>query len=171
MVTKSKRPASSPSIKRLAAHKRATSPSVAEPAPSIAAEPSKPNLLRAGLKALGNVRNDVVQQQSRVFEAILGIDPAQGWSGLMKRDGAQNRPVQEAVGLRKFEAVFDQRVANALERIGMPSMKSVKALEKEVAALRDEVADLRSQLRARADAKRSSGKTEPRTGTASRRKP
>src|SRR6185369_12119429 len=31
-------------------------------------------LLRAGLKALGEVRDDVVVRQSRIFEALLGID-------------------------------------------------------------------------------------------------
>src|ERR1700716_1069844 len=107
MVTKTKRPASSASTaasKRAPTRKRATPSSVAEtasaqgagPIPSAPAEPAKPNLLRAGLQALGNVRNDVVQHQSRVFEAILGIDPGQGWSGLMKRDTAAAKVIEKA---------------------------------------------------------------------------
>jgi hypothetical protein len=173
MVTKTKRPATVAPSKRPAASKRARVTSVddatrasviahdAEPQPATVTEAAKPNLLRAGLKALGNVGNDVVQHQSRVFEAILGIDPSQAWSGLLKRDGVGAKPAQDAatamaaepVGLRKFEAVFDQRVASALERIGMPSLKAVKALEREVAsmgrevaALREEVAALKSEL-------------------------
>ena len=37
------------------------------PAKPAASEPVQPNLLRAGLKALGNARDEVVQRQSRVF--------------------------------------------------------------------------------------------------------
>lgn len=114
-------------------------------APDAAAAPGKPNLLRAGLKALGNVRDDVVQQRSRVFEAILGIDPSQRWANLIKRDAA----APEALDQRKFEAVFDQRVASALARIGMPSIEALQALKDEVAALRVEVRSLKSARRQR----------------------
>jgi hypothetical protein len=130
--------------KRAAANKQPVESNKTEAPAKSSPEPSKPNLLRAGLKALGNVRDDVVQHQSRVFEAILGIDPGQGWSGLIKRDSAAGKAAQEALGVRKFEAVFDQRVASALERLGMPSVDAFKALEREVAALRDEVAMLKS---------------------------
>lgn len=123
--------------KRSAPRKRA-----AEPDPA----PTKASPLRAGLKALGKVRDDVVQHQSRVFEAILGIEPGAGWSGLVKRDTAAARLAQEALGLRKFEAVFDQRVASALERMGMPTIEALQALGDEVAALRAEVAALRARL-------------------------
>ena len=102
------------------------------------------NPLRAGLKVLGKVRDDVVQHQSRVFEAILGIEPGAGWSGLVKRDAGSARSAQEALGLRKFEAVFDQRVASALERLGMPSLEALQGLGDELAALRAEVAALKT---------------------------
>ena len=119
------------------------------PPPDAAPPPGKPNLLRAGLKALGTVRDDVVHRQSRVFESILGIDPAQAWSGLGRVDAAARKAAQEAFGLNKFEAVFDQRVLHALERMGMPSVK-------ELHALRDEVASLKAELRSlKAAAKRS----------------
>jgi Poly(hydroxyalcanoate) granule associated protein (phasin) len=146
MVTKTKRVAAAPAkasepnpSKRLRAPARAATES-----PTTSPEPAKQNILRAGLKALGNVGSDVVQHQSRVFEAILGIDPAQGWSGLIKRDSAAGKAAQEALGLRKFEAVFDQRVANALERLGMPAIERLVALERELATLREEVAALKS---------------------------
>ena len=134
MVTKTKRPATRPA----APIKPEVAPAEA-PASEAATEPTKPNLLRAGLKALGNVRDDVVQHQSRVFEAILGIDPGKGWAGLGKRDAGE-----EALGLRKFEAVFDQRVAHALERMGMPSGAALQALSDEVAALKAELRSLKA---------------------------
>ena len=84
-------------------------------------------LLRAGLKALGTVRDDVVKRQTHVIESLLGgksIDPGASALGF---------------GFRKFEDVFDQRVATALERLGMPSAQ-------EIQALRDEVRQLRAQL-------------------------
>jgi Poly(hydroxyalcanoate) granule associated protein (phasin) len=111
------------------------------------ASEAKPNLLRAGLKALGNVRDDVVQHQSRVFEAILGIEAGQGWASLVKRDAPTAKAAkvaQEAFGLRKFEAVFDQRVVSALERMGMPSIETLQALTQEISALRAEVAELKA---------------------------
>lgn len=78
-------------------------------------------LLRAGLKALGNVRNDVVKRQTHVIESLLGVrvnDTAVGF------------------GFKKFEDVFDQRVATALERLGLPDAHEVQALRDEVEALR-----------------------------------
>src|SRR5688572_16204309 len=137
MVTKTKRPAAKPAAPiehnqaRTPVRKRGTGrvkASLTEPV----AEAAQPNLLRAGLKALGNARDEVVQRQSRVFEVILGIEPGQGWSGLVKRDAAIKKAAQEAFGLRKFEAVFDERVAHALERMGMPSIEALQAMTKEV---------------------------------------
>lgn len=113
------------------------------------ADAAKPNPLRAGLKALGKVRDDVVQHQSRVFEAILGIEPGTGWGGLVKRDAAAAKVAQEALGLRKFEAVFDQRVASALERMGMPSLEALQAMRDELDTLRAEVAALKAKPRKR----------------------
>ena len=125
-------------------------PGAAEPAAAAAvdADAGKDNPLRAGLKALGKVRDDVVQHQSRVFEAILGLDPGAGWSGLVKRDGPAAKAAQDALGLRKFEAVFDQRVVHALERIGMPSLEALQALGDELAAQRAELTALRAELAA-----------------------
>ena len=125
-------------------------PGAAEPAAAAAvdADAGKDNPLRAGLKALGKVRDDVVQHQSRVFEAILGLDPGAGWSGLVKRDGPAAKAAQDALGLRKFEAVFDQRVVHALERMGMPPLEALHALGDELAAQRAELTALRAELAA-----------------------
>lgn len=143
MVTKAK--ASTPAAKRAAPRKRATPAAdpVAEATPTIDA--TKPaNLLRAGLQALDKARQDVAERQSRVFEAILGFEPAQS---LASRESAAAKLAAEAFGLRKFEAVFDQRVAHALERMGMPPADALKALLDEVAALRAEVAALKGDAR------------------------
>jgi len=135
MVTKTKAPAA----KRSAPRKRVAA--AVEPAPEPTPEPGKPNLIRAGLQALDKARQDVAQRQSRVFEAILGLEPAQS---LGAREGTAAKLAADAFGLRKFEAVFDQRVAHALERMGMPSADALKALTDEVAALKEEVRSLKA---------------------------
>jgi hypothetical protein len=140
MVTKTKGPV--PGKKPAA---KVAAPSAAPPE----ADAAKPSPLRAGLKALGKVRDDVVQHQSRVFEAILGIEPGTGWGGLVKRDASAAKVAQEALGLRKFEAVFDQRVASALERMGMPSPEALQAMRDELDTLRAEVAALKAKPRKR----------------------
>ena len=140
MVTKTKGP-----VRGRKPAAKVAAPRVMQPEAGI----TKPNPLRAGLKALGKVRDDVVQHQSRVFEAILGIEPGTGWSGLVKRDAPAAKVAQEALGLRKFEAVFDQRVASALERMGMPSMEALQAMRDELDTLRAEVTALKAKPRKR----------------------
>ncbi|WP_418118121.1 phasin family protein [Variovorax sp. 350MFTsu5.1] len=88
-------------------------------------------LLRAGLKALDNVRNDVAKRQANVIEGLLGI--GQGKVPSLGLD---------SFGIRKFEDVFDQRVATAMQRLGMPDAAEVRALRDEVARLRERVAQL-----------------------------
>lgn len=89
-------------------------------------------LLRAGLKALGDVRDDVVLRQSRVFEALLGIDASHAVINGVEKLGAESR---EALGLHKFEAVFDQRVARSLERLGVPSPEALANLVRQLEAI------------------------------------
>ena len=150
MVTKPKRPGPETGTARKPRTVRAVKadPSDKSVGPGRQAV-AKPNLLQAGLKALGTVRDDVVQHQSRVFEAILGVDPAQAWAGLVKHDAVAAKAAQEAFGLRKFEAVFDLRVLNALERMGMPSPEQIRSLREEVAALKSELHALKAARRSR----------------------
>jgi hypothetical protein len=87
----------------------------------------------------------------------LGVEPGQGWAALVKRDAPTAKAAkvaQEAFGLRKFEAVFDQRVMSALERMGMPSIETLQSLSSEVTALRAEVAELKASKAAAARRKR-----------------
>ena len=148
MVTKTSRPGATPALKRAAPRKpgqRATVAAAKRAVPS--AEPApKPNLLRAGLKALGNVRDDVVQHQSRIFESLLGIDPKQSWPAIGR---AAADKAEEAFGLRKFEAVFDQRVAHALERMGMPSAPALQTLIDQVTELNQTLRRLEAAQRKR----------------------
>ena len=101
-------------------------------APVAASKAGAGGLLRAGLKALGNVHNDVVKRQTHVIESLLGVR-------VSDEVKAHAFAAPGSFGFRKFEDVFDQRVATALERLGVPSAQ-------EVEALRDEVRQLREQL-------------------------
>ncbi|EJL72017.1 hypothetical protein PMI12_04089 [Variovorax sp. CF313] len=116
--------------KRAAPAKKMPAARKATAATKKSAEPGKAEvLLRAGLKALDNVRNDVAKRQANVIEGLLGI-------------GQGKVPGLDSFGIRKFEDVFDQRVATAMQRLGMPGAEEVQALRDEVAQLRVRVAQL-----------------------------
>ncbi|VTU16528.1 poly(hydroxyalkanoate) granule-associated protein [Variovorax sp. PBL-H6] len=91
-------------------------------------QPGAQGLLRAGLKALGNVRDDVVKRQTNVIESLLGMGQAKG-------DGTPRGFALESFGIRKFEDVFDQRVATALQRLGMPTAQEVQELREQIKRL------------------------------------
>lgn len=118
--------AAAPPRKKAAGTPRKRAAQDATSAPAAGNKPGAQGLLRAGLKALGNVRDDVVKRQTHVIESLLGVKVNDAAAGF---------------GFKKFEDVFDQRVATALERLGLPDAK-------EIAALRDEVRQLRSELAA-----------------------
>jgi hypothetical protein len=110
-------------VKKAAPRKRAPAKKTAAP-DVIAEEPvvspeqaGAKGLLRAGLKALGTVRDDVVKRQTNVIESLLGMGKP---------------PVLDTFGIRKFEDVFDQRVATALERLGMPSAQEIRELREQL---------------------------------------
>lgn len=108
-------------------------------------------LLRAGLKALDNVRNDVAKRQAsvtNVIEGLLGI----GGKGGEEASGAKavltrGFPGLDSFGIRKFEDVFDQRVATALQRLGMPTAEEVQALQSQIAALAERLDRLEQAAR------------------------
>jgi hypothetical protein len=133
-----------PAKKAPAAKKKAAAPRKAAPAAKKTAAPGKAEgLLRAGLKALDNVRNDVAKRQANVIEGLLGI--GQGKVDAIAGAGAKAAltrgfPSLDSFGIRKFEDVFDQRVATALQRLGMPSAEEVRALHAEVVLLRERLA-------------------------------
>src|SRR5688572_9453395 len=95
-------------------------------------------LLHAGLKALNEVRDDVITRQSRVFEALLGIDTSQSTSDRSAREWKRlNAGESGAAGMQKFEEIFDQRVARSLERLGMPSPQALSALCQQLEAINE----------------------------------
>jgi hypothetical protein len=100
-------------------------------------------MLRKGLKALGSIRDDVVHRQSRVFQAILGVQPEPTWPSVMQRDGSSDAGSGK-LGAERFEAIFDQRVAQALTHLDMPSPAELRNLFVEVAALKAELAKLKT---------------------------
>lgn len=99
-------------------------------------------LLRAGLKALGSVHDDVVKRQTHVIESLLGVRATEQLK-------ARAFAGAGSFGFRKFEDVFDQRVATALERLGMPSAQEIEALRDEVRELREQLARSQPGTRAR----------------------
>ncbi|BEP37582.1 hypothetical protein GmRootV59_45530 [Variovorax sp. V59] len=127
--------------KKAAAPKKKTAAAAPDAAPgkqAIGAE----GLLRAGLKVLGNVRDDVAKRQANVIEGLLGIGQGKFDPAGAKAAVPRGFPSLDSFGLRKFEDVFDQRVATALQRLGMPSAEEVQALREEVIRLRERLAQL-----------------------------
>jgi hypothetical protein len=99
-------------------------------------------LLRAGLKALGNVRDDVVKRQTNVIESLLGM-------GQPKGDAPPRGFGLESFGIRKFEDVFDQRVATAMQRLGMPTAQEIQALREQMKLLLEHLERIESGQRKR----------------------
>jgi len=136
-----------PARKAPAAKKTVAAPRKKTAAVTPAAPPSPKavgeGLLRAGLKALGNVRDDVAKRQANVIEGLLGIGQSKpDTAAAAKASIPRGFPSLDSFGLRKFEDVFDQRVATALQRLGMPSAEEVQALREEVARLHERLAQL-----------------------------
>ena len=125
--------------RRPARRASAAAPAADARAHAAAKKAGAEGLLRAGLKALGNVRDDVVKRQTHVIESLLGVKVNDAAAGF---------------GFKKFEDVFDQRVATALAAPGLcPSAK-------EIAALRDEVRQLRERTGCAAG-RQATGKAQP----------
>lgn len=112
---------------------------VTSPDPATQGTGSAKGLLRAGLQALGNVRDDVVKHQTNVIETLLGM-PKSGDAG--SRSAAVRAFPALDIGLRKFEDVFDQRVAAAMQRLGLPSAQEVQLLHEQVRLLQERVEQL-----------------------------
>lgn len=117
-----------------AAAKKARAPkAVPARTASPAQQAGAKGLLRAGLKALGTVRDGVVKRQTNVIESLLGLGSGQAADG--KPGAVRAFPGLDTFGIRKFEDVFDQRVATALQRLGMPSAQEIQELRDQVRLL------------------------------------
>ncbi|SEA54188.1 phasin family protein [Variovorax sp. YR216] len=135
-----KKDKAAPARKTTAARKTAPrKKTAATPAPSAEGTGSAKGLLRAGLQALGNVRDDVVKHQTNVIETLLGVPKGSNAGG---RSGAVRAFPALDIGLRKFEDVFDQRVAAAMQRLGLPGAQEVHALREQVRLLQERIEQL-----------------------------
>lgn len=120
------RAASAKKPARATAGRKARAAAAGSPAP--AATPNTPEeMLRAGLKA-------------------FRLDRFMGWMPPAAEKPAHSLafPGLDGFGFRKFEDVFDQRVAGALKHLGWPDAQAVQAMQAEIAALRAEVDRLRA---------------------------
>jgi hypothetical protein len=110
-----------PGAKKAAVPRRKASAAAerAEPAPQSAA-----SKLQSNLQALAQARKHAESGTAKVVASL--IDP---------------------FGFRKFEDVFDQRVACALDRLGMPAAEVLISLIEEVEALRRRVEQLETARR------------------------
>ena len=104
--------------------------------------PRAKNILTAGIKALTNAHEEAVARQSRVFESLLGL-------GQRREAEKAASPIAattlDPFGFKKFEDVFDQRVARAMEHIGVPTAEAFAELKAEVERLRETVARLEAR--------------------------
>lgn len=125
-----------PAPRKKAAAKASAAPAAPTPA-------SAKSLLQAGLKALGSVRDDVVMRQNNVIDSLLGIAPGKAAAAADSK-GVLPRGLKalDPFGIRKFEDVFDQRVATSLEHLGLPTAEEFKALQEEVKRLRAQLDQL-----------------------------
>lgn len=102
---------------------------------AVPADPPVPqtpeDLLRAGLKAfrLEHLMGWVPSSGSRIEPTTLGF------------------PGLDSFGFRKFEDVFDQRVAGALARLGWPDTAVIEGMQAEIDRLTAEVEALRKAQR------------------------
>jgi hypothetical protein len=89
------------------------------------------------------VRDDVVTRQSRVFEALLGLDTSKTASDKSAHEWKLLNPAG-AASVQKFEEIFDQRVARSLERLGMPSPQALATLCQQLEAINEHLKRIES---------------------------
>ena len=95
---------------------------------------------KAPAKAVAKVakgKGEARERQTRVVETLLGI-PSGGAATPRPAAKTALDSLGDTLGFRKLEDVFDQRIAAALERLGMPTAEEFAALREEVRQLRAE---------------------------------
>ena len=127
---------------------RKTAAKAVEPGADSAPRGTK-NILSAGIKALSNAHGEAVARQSRVFESLLGLGPKRDAPAGERAETPLSATTLDPFGFKKFEDVFDQRVARALQHLGVASNETIESLRAEVEALRATVARLEAQSRKR----------------------
>jgi hypothetical protein len=120
--------------------------SVDEPVGTAEPPRASKNILTAGIKALANAHGEAVAHQSRVFESLLGLGQNRDANApIGEKVSGPSKAALDPFGFKKFEDVFDQRVARTLQRLGVPSAQAVADLTAEVERLRDELDRIKTQ--------------------------
>lgn len=102
------------------------------------------NILTAGIKALTHAHEEAVARQSRVFESLLGLGPKRP-AEATEAQAPSGATTLDPFGFRKFEDVFDQRVARAMQNLQVPTAQAFAELAAEVDRLRETVARLEAE--------------------------
>ncbi len=114
------------------------------------AKPATKNMLVAGFRAITDAHQEALARQRGVFESLLGLGgPRESDAPSAERESPLATGAIDPFGFRKFEDVFDQRVARALERLEWPTPEAHTALRDEVDALRTRVAALEAAAKKR----------------------
>jgi len=117
-------PARKPARSRAAAASPAAAPIAVPAHPPKASESGAASVLEAGIKALTLAKERTTSGAGNVVASLM--DP---------------------FGFRKLEEVFDQRVASALERLGVPSARSLADLVERMEKLCERVEQLEAARR------------------------
>ena len=131
-------------------------------------------LFKQGSKAIDDTSRKVVGESSKLFERLvaegsklenkgrkLATDTVGGVRGDVE---SRVDKVRESAQTNwdKLEKVFEQRVARALSRLGVPTSDEISELSKRVAELNKRVADLAKKQDAKPAPKAAAPKTEPK---------
>jgi hypothetical protein len=128
--------------------KRSTAATTVRPArksarkPAAATTPASKNLLTAGIQALSNAHQEAIVRQRGVFESLLGLGGRRDAETGRGKESGPSPNVLDPFGIRKFEDVFDQRVARAMERLALPTGETIAELKAEIERLQARVAAL-----------------------------
>ncbi|TVQ36910.1 MAG: polygranule-associated protein [Wenzhouxiangella sp.] len=138
-------------------------------------------IVKQGSKALGDTRSKLIGESSKLFEKLvaegsklenkgrkMATDTVGGVRGDVESRVGKVRESAQA-NWDKLEKVFEQRVARALSRLGVPTSDEINELSKRVAELNKRVGDLAKKQEAAAakpaPAKAAPAKTESKTET------
>ncbi len=128
-------------------------------------------LFKQSTKAVEDTRNKMVGESTKLFERLvkegsqlenkgrkLASDTVGDFRGdVESRVGKVRKQAQS--NWDKLEKVFEQRVARALSRLGVPTSDEISELSKRVAELNKRVAELAKKQEAQAKAKATASKT------------
>ena len=131
-------------------------------------------IFKQGTKSIDDARSKVLGESSKLFDRLvkegsklenkgrkLATDTVGGVRGdVESRVGKVRESAQS--NWDKLEKVFEQRVARALSRLGVPTSDEINQLSKRVAELNKRVADLAKKQEAAQAAPKAAPKSQPK---------